>query len=151
MKASPLKNSIILALSFVCFQGVSRLPLVSGSSSLIETPSITCANTSHTPYPDRDQIATVFAHLTGGNFTAFLTNVVPNVDWTIMGTHPLAGRYHNRTVFANALERLSYTYSAQSPPVLSVVNIFGGGCEAWSVVELHALGICKNGRCPIDI
>lgn len=63
-----------------------------------------------------------------------------------MGTHPLAGEYHNRTVFlTNAIERLANTLIAGTS-TLELVHIVGGGDEEWSVQELHATGVCKNGK-----
>lgn len=64
-----------------------------------------------------------------------------------MGTHPLAGEYHNRTIFiADTLERLANTEDPSNPLTLSVTNIIGGGNDEWSVQELHVLGSCKNGK-----
>jgi hypothetical protein len=64
-----------------------------------------------------------------------------------MGTHPLAGEYHNRTIFAiGALARLANTLDPSQPSSLELVHIVGGGEEEWSVQELHALGVCKNGE-----
>jgi hypothetical protein len=63
-----------------------------------------------------------------------------------MGTHPLAGEYHNRTIFAiDALARLSNTLDPAHPGTLELTHIVGGGDEEWSVNELHGTGICKNG------
>ncbi|KAG8627392.1 hypothetical protein KVT40_004875 [Elsinoe batatas] len=52
-----------------------------------------------TPYPNKTQIATIFSDLgTNAGYAKFITTVVePNVTWTLMGTHPLAGLpYDNR-------------------------------------------------------
>jgi hypothetical protein len=63
-----------------------------------------------------------------------------------MGTHPLAGEYTNRTIFAiDALARLANTLDPTKPAKLNLVHIVGGGDEEWSSQELHALGVCKNG------
>ena len=64
-----------------------------------------------------------------------------------MGTHPLAGEYNNLTIFEiDTILRLENTVDPSHPLELSVVNIVGGGDEAWSVQELHVQGICKNGK-----
>ncbi len=66
-----------------------------------------------------------------------------------MGTHPLAGEYHNSTIFLkDALERLGNTLVAGTS-TLNLVHIVGGGDEEWSVQELHGTGVCKNGKCSL--
>lgn len=63
-----------------------------------------------------------------------------------MGTHPLAGEYHNRTIFlTDAVMRLDNTI-VNGTGTLDLVHIVGGGDEEWSAQELHALGVCKNGE-----
>lgn len=63
-----------------------------------------------------------------------------------MGTHPLAGEYHNRTIFVtDALQRLANTLIAGSG-TMKLVHVFGGGEEEWSAQELHAIGVCNNGK-----
>jgi hypothetical protein len=68
-----------------------------------------------------------------------------------MGTHPLAGHYSNRTIFlTDAILRLGNVLNSRYASSLELVHIIGGGNEEWSVQELHALGICKNGEsCPL--
>jgi len=114
-----------------------------GSSSTASAPVCT----SNTTYPSQAQIGKIFGYLTAGNYTAFFANVIEDVDWSVMGTHPLAGEYHDREIFINeTLVRLGKTTAPGHPIVLSLVNIMGGGNEEWSVQELHALGVCKDGK-----
>ena len=50
--------------------------------------------------PSAQRIAELFAPLATGDAAAFYGNVVAdNVDWTVMGTHPLAGRYLSKASF----------------------------------------------------
>jgi hypothetical protein len=64
-----------------------------------------------------------------------------------MGTHPLAGDYHNRTVFlTDTIQRLATAGDASKPHSLTLTHVIGGGDEEWSVQEMHALGTMKNGR-----
>lgn len=99
-----------------------------------------------TKYPNKCQIAQIFNNLSEGNSKAFFAQVAPDVDWTLMGTHPLAGVYHNRTIFlADAVMRLDNTI-VNGTGTLDLVHIVGGGDEEWSANELHALGVCKNGE-----
>jgi ketosteroid isomerase-like protein len=114
--------------------------------SVLATVSPVLVPSVHAQYPDRQRITQVFQHLDDGNFTAFLEQVSPTVDWTLMGSHTLAGEYHNRTIFAiDALQRLSNTLDPAKPTSLKLTQITGGGTEEWSVQELHAQGVCKNG------
>lgn len=62
-----------------------------------------------------------------------------------MGTHSLAGVYHSQKILiADAIQRLGNVLATGgSTDLLSIV---GGGAEEWSVQEIHALGVCKNGE-----
>lgn len=104
------------------------------------------AATTSTPYPNKCHIAQVFAPLAQSNFSAFFKHVSPTVNWTLMGTHALAGQYNNLTIFAtDTILRLSNTIDETKPSSFDVLRIIGGGNEAWSSQELHALATCKNG------
>jgi hypothetical protein len=67
-----------------------------------------------------------------------------------MGTNPLAGVYHNRTVFIDdAILRLANTLDYNQPHYSKLIMLTGGGTrEEWSVQEWQALAIAKNGRPP---
>jgi uncharacterized protein len=100
-----------------------------------------------TKYPNQSEITQVFNFLDQGYFTAFFSRVAPDVNWTLMGTHPLAGVYNNLTIFAvDTLERLENTMDPTQPTTLKLVQVIGGGDSEWSVQELHGLGVCKNGE-----
>jgi hypothetical protein len=73
----PLLSSVIVA------TGTGSI----GSSSTASAPVCT----SNTTYPSQAQIGKIFGYLTAGNYTAFFANVIEDVDWSVMGTHPLAG------------------------------------------------------------
>lgn len=126
-----------------------RTPIPLLLTTLLATSPLTTATTTpsyNTTYPNKPYITSVFSALQVGNSTAFLNHVAPNVTWTIMGTHPLAGTYHNSTIFAtDALARLENTASSADPLVVSLVNVIGGGDEEWSVEELTVNGVLKNG------
>lgn len=111
----------------------------------------TFPTTSQTPYPTRAQICHTFSHLAGANanYTLFFEHVLDDVNWTIEGTHALAGRYNNKTVLEAAFVRIDDTGSQQAPLIISIVNVIGGGEQEWSVEELQVLGVCRNGteRC----
>jgi hypothetical protein len=40
-----------------------------------------------------DRVREIFKGLENGDGAAFFEHVVDDVDWTVMGTHPLAGHY----------------------------------------------------------
>jgi len=53
------------------------------------------------------QVRDIFKNLVAGNGSEFFTHVADNVDWTVEGTHPLAGHYHRKADFlANTFEKL---------------------------------------------
>lgn len=115
----------------------------------ISAPAQYCSpnqSVATTKYPNKCQIAQIFDNLSKGNPKAFFAQVAPDVHWTLMGTHPLAGQYHNRTIFlADAVMRLDNTI-INGTGTLELVHIVGGGDEEWSANELHGLGVCKNGE-----
>lgn len=47
----------------------------------------------------REYIRQIFRGLEGGNDEAFLNHVSDDVDWIVVGTHPLAGHYHSKGEF----------------------------------------------------
>lgn len=119
---------------------------------LSQTQALTCNATVPTtpqtpPYPNHAQIYNTFSHVAGtdANYTLFFDHVLDNVNWTIEGTHALAGQYNNKTVLEAAFLRIDDTGSKGAPLLISIVNIIGGGGEEWSVEELQVLGVCRNG------
>jgi uncharacterized protein len=46
-----------------------------------------------------DQISDIFKGLETGDGAAFFHHVAEDVDWTVMGTHPLAGHYAGKQAF----------------------------------------------------
>jgi hypothetical protein len=57
---------------------------------------------------DRETVAAVFAHLAKGDGAAFFAHVADDVDWTVEGTHPLAGHYQSKQAFrAGTFEKLA--------------------------------------------
>lgn len=81
-----------------------------------------------------------------GNYSKTFERVSPNVDWTVMGTHPLAGRYTSLKDFQQGtLARLGKIM--KDPGIrLMVRNVIGGGEQDWATVELVANAECKNGE-----
>lgn len=100
------------------------------------------------PYPSRQKISEIFASLAKGKYDDFFAHVADDVDWTVMGHHPLAGQYHNKTDFQKkTFGRLSGIM--KEPVQLEVRSVIGGGEEEWAVVELIADSTCKNGKAEV--
>jgi ketosteroid isomerase-like protein len=101
---------------------------------------------SSTKYPSRKEIASIFRHLETGDPAETFKRVSPDVDWTVMGTHPCAGRYKSLKEFKEAtFQRLG---KIMKPPgiKLKVRNVVGGEDQEWAVVELVAVAECNSGK-----
>ncbi len=80
-----------------------------------------------------EHVREVFAALTSGWQGGFLEYVHPDVEWEVLGTHPLAGHYRDREAFvAGTSARLAPHLRAAL--ALEVVDVFVSGDRA--VVEL---------------
>ncbi|MDQ5826804.1 MAG: nuclear transport factor 2 family protein [Chloroflexota bacterium] len=91
-------------------------------------------------------VRSLFANLENGRQDAFFEHVAEDVDWTVMGTHPLAGTYHTKADF------LTHTFARlnkilKEGVVLRVTNILVDGDSA--AVELESLSTALNGK-PFD-
>lgn len=110
-------------------------------SSVVTTTAPNCT------YASRAHINQVFSNLEKGNFSAFFSYVVDDVDWNVQGTHPLAGRYPSKALFViNAVARLAQVQNLALPDTISLVHVVGGCSEEWSVEELREQAVLKNGR-----
>jgi uncharacterized protein len=88
------------------------------------------------------QVRDIFKSLEAGNGTEFFTHVADDVDWTVQGTHPLAGRYHSKADFlAHTFEKLAKVLPQGTQ--LHVENALASG--DWAIVELRSLATAKNG------
>ena len=84
--------------------------------------------------PTAERIAELFAPLAIGDAATFYGNILDdNVDWTVMGTHPSAGRYSS---IAEFLDRSIATIgkALDRPMCLKVRQVIGGGESPWAVV-----------------
>jgi ketosteroid isomerase-like protein len=89
-----------------------------------------------------ERVREIFKGLENGEGSAFFQHVAENVDWTVMGTHPLAGHYLSKKAFIEGtFAKLGQVlpYGAQ----LHTENVIVEGDQA--VVELHSLATAKNG------
>ncbi|KAJ7705514.1 ketosteroid isomerase-like protein, partial [Mycena rosella] len=94
--------------------------------------------------PTKTEIRAIFAPLSVPDGDAFFVHVADDVHWTVMGHHPLAGRYTSKQAFIDGtFQRLGRTM--KQPIKLVLQNVVGGGQENHGVVELKAVAVCKNG------
>jgi uncharacterized protein len=88
----------------------------------------------------------LFANLDTGKSDVFFTHVSDDVDWTVMGTHPLAGNYRNKKDFIRStFERLNRVLKDKTRLRITDVHV----CGEVAVVELEALSEALNGM-PFD-
>ena len=89
-----------------------------------------------------ETVRNIFGNFESGHEHAFFDHVADDVDWTVEGTHPLAGRYHSKSEF------IEYTFAKLGKVLpqgtqLRVEHVLVSG--DWAVVELHSLATAKNG------
>jgi uncharacterized protein len=89
-----------------------------------------------------EDVRTVFAGLQSGGGAPFFEHVADDVDWTVQGTHPLAGRYRGKAAFrAGTFAKLAPVLPGG--PRLRADNIMVSG--DWAIVELRSDATAKNG------
>ena len=91
---------------------------------------------------DERTVRSIFAGLEHGDGDAFFAHVADDVDWTVMGTHPLAGHYPSKRAF----EEGTFTKLGKVLPdgaQLHVTNVIVSGDMA--VVELVSDATARNG------
>ncbi|MGD0126997.1 MAG: nuclear transport factor 2 family protein [Terriglobia bacterium] len=89
-----------------------------------------------------EQVYEIFKNLETSHEDAFFAHVADDVDWTVEGTHPLAGHYHSKADFlAHTFEKLGKVLPQGAQ--LHVEHALTSG--DWAVVELHSLATAKNG------
>ena len=91
-------------------------------------------------------VESLFANLENGESGAFFEHVADDVNWRVMGTHPLVGTYHTKADFlAHTFARLDKIL--KEGVVLRVTNILVNGDSA--AVEMESLSTALNGK-PFD-
>jgi ketosteroid isomerase-like protein len=89
-----------------------------------------------------ERILEIFKGLENGDGAAFFESVSDDVDWTVMGTHPLAGHYLCKKAFREGtFSKLGQVLKGGAQ--LHVNHLFVKGNQA--IVELHSLATAKNG------
>ncbi|MGA2998578.1 nuclear transport factor 2 family protein [Bradyrhizobium sp.] len=89
-----------------------------------------------------DHVREIFRGLETGDGGAFFEHVAGDVDWTVMGTHPLAGHYLSKRAFQEAtFGKLGKVLPKGAQ--LHVTNLIVASNVA--VVELVSDAIARNG------
>ena len=89
-----------------------------------------------------DLVRKIFSGLEHGDGAAFFEHVADDVDWIVMGTHPLAGHYKSKSDFiAGTFAKLGKVLPDGAQ--LHVEHLLVAGDQA--VVELHSEATAKNG------
>lgn len=89
-----------------------------------------------------DFVRRIFTHLESGSGEKFFEHVAENVDWTVQGTHPLAGRYRSKADFlAHTFARLNRILPGGTQ--LHVQNLLIDG--DWAVAELRSHAMAATG------
>ena len=89
-----------------------------------------------------DHVRKVFKGLENGDGAGFFEHVADDVDWIVMGTHPLAAHYRSKKAFiAGTFDKLAQVLpqGAQLEVEYLIVK------DDQAVVELHSLATAKNG------
>ena len=89
-----------------------------------------------------ESVLQIFKGLERGDGSGFFEHVADDVDWTVMGTHPLAGHYPSKKAFIEG----TFAKLARVLPEgaqLHVEHLIVKGNEV--AVELHSLATAKNG------
>jgi ketosteroid isomerase-like protein len=93
-----------------------------------------------------DEIYALFKNLETGHSDEFFSHVADNVHWTVMGTHPLAGIYHDKKTFiASTFARINRLLKENI--TLKVKHIYVDGNTV--IVEMRSSATAKNGT-PFD-
>ena len=91
---------------------------------------------------DEQTVRSIFAGLEHGDGDAFFEHVADEVDWTVMGTHPLAGHYRSKGAFrAGTFSKLGKVLTGGTK--LRVTDVITAGDRA--VVELVSGATARNG------
>jgi ketosteroid isomerase-like protein len=88
------------------------------------------------------QVRDIFTTLVVGNGGKFFSHVADNVDWTVEGTHPLAGHYQSKADFlSHTFEKLAKVLPQGTQLQVEHTLVSGD----WAVVELRSLASAQNG------
>ena len=88
------------------------------------------------------RVREIFRNLESGDGKKFFDHVAEDVDWTVEGTHPLAGHYRSKAdFFAHTFAKLSKVLPQGTHLRVEHALI----SSDWAVVELRSYANAKNG------
>lgn len=91
---------------------------------------------------DAEFVRRIFADLEHGDGAAFFAHVADDVDWTVMGTHPLAGHYLSKADFiVGTFAKLGKVLPDGAQLHVDDLNVTGDV----AIVELRSEATAKNG------
>jgi len=94
----------------------------------------------------KEEISQLFSYFVKNESEKFFDQVIDDVQWTVMGTHPLAGHYNSKRAFLDAIfYRLSKIL--QKGIISKIKNIYLDNMTA--IVEMESLSTANNGK-PFD-
>lgn len=89
-----------------------------------------------------ETVRRIFSYLEADSGEKFFEHVADNVNWTVEGTHPLAGRYTSKQDFrAHTFDRLNKILPGGVQ--LHVENVLID--QDWAAVELRSYATAKTG------
>lgn len=88
-------------------------------------------------------VRSLFENLKSGENQLFFDKVIDNVHWTVMGTHPLAGSYHDKESFLKATFKRLQKF-LDNGVKLEIQNIFLDASVA--IVEMNSVSKTLKGK-----
>ena len=97
---------------------------------------------------DYQKVKQLFSYLENNNSVEFFKNVADNVEWKVMGQHPLGGLYYSKESFLdNTFRRLNKIL--KDGVVLKVNDIFIDTNKNVAIVEMESISVTKDNE-PFD-
>lgn len=88
------------------------------------------------------EVSKLFSKLEAGDGKEFFKHVADDVDWTVEGTHPLAGHYRSKKDFIDhTFERLNQILPGGTQLHVQAIHTSGN----WAIVELRSMATACNG------
>ena len=89
-----------------------------------------------------DRVSKIFKGLEQGDGSSFFEHVADDVDWIVMGTHPLAGHYTSKHAFvAGTFDKLNRVLADGAQLVVDNLIV----TDNQAVVEMHSRATARNG------
>jgi ketosteroid isomerase-like protein len=91
-----------------------------------------------------DYVAKLYENFSTGRESTFFDSVADDVQWTVMGTHPLAGVYNSKADFLkHTFDRLAKIIKGGSV-IMKIDHIYVSGDTA--IVEMTSTSVALNDR-----